>query len=49
MIAPQQQGSAHPTAKRSPIAHKEKTTPRGVRSVVFIFVPRTGFEPVLPA
>ena len=32
----------------SPIARKEKTTPRGVRSVV-LFVPRTGFEPVLPA
>lgn len=24
---PQQQGSAHPTAKRSPIAHKEKPRP----------------------
>ena len=24
---PQQQGSAHPTAERSPIARKEKTTP----------------------
>lgn len=36
---PQQQGSAHPTAERSPIAHKEKTTPRDVRSVVFVLYP----------
>ena len=36
---PQQQGSAHPTAKRSPIARKAKTTPRGMRSVVLILYP----------
>lgn len=46
---PQQQDSAHPTAKRSPIAHKEKNHAPRCAKRGFYFVPRTGFEPVLPA
>ena len=45
---PQQQGSAHPTAERSPSRIKKNHAPRCAKRG-FYFVPRTGFEPVLPA
>gem|GEM_PF-2079654 len=55
---PQQQGSAHPPAKRfnssttnpllPPSRIKKNHAPRYAKRG-FYFVPRTGFEPVLPA